>query len=86
MIIDLFRREAIYLWYYYSIQFQQIAAYWLLGIFTGSLVSVFLKKYIHQTMRTLRNKRMGIWGTLRSHRKSLSPSAVCPTSPARDTA
>ena len=35
-----------------------------MGIFTGSLISVFLKKYIHQTMGTLRNKRMGIWGIL----------------------
>lgn len=34
-------REFIYLWYYFDIQFRQIFFYWVLGIFIGSVVSVF---------------------------------------------
>ena len=42
-MIEWFRREAIYLWYYLDIQVRQIAPYWALGILLGSAVSVFGK-------------------------------------------
>lgn len=58
------RREFIYLWYYFDLQFRQIFVYWALGILIGSCVSVFLKGYIHNWMASLREKKMGIWGIL----------------------
>lgn len=58
------RRELIYLWYYFDIQFRQIFFYWALGIFIGSVVSVFLKKQIHSCMSALRDKKIGLWGIL----------------------
>ena len=56
------RREAIYLWYYLSIQVEQIAPYWLLGILIGSLVSVFGKRIIRGAFERLGNGRVGIVG------------------------
>lgn len=58
------RRELIYLWYYFDIQFRQIFFYWALGILIGSFVSVFLKQYIHGRMASLGEKKMGIWGII----------------------
>lgn len=58
------RREFIYLWYYFDLQFRQIFVYWALGIIIGSCVSVFLKGHIHNRMASLREKKMGIWGIL----------------------
>ena len=43
----------IYLWYYFDVQLRQIFWYWVLGMAVGSAVSVFLKKQIHDAMRTL---------------------------------
>lgn len=61
---DTIRRELIYLWYYFDIQFRQIFFYWALGILIGSVVSVFLKQYIYGRMASLGEKKMGIWGIL----------------------
>lgn len=61
---DTIRRELIYLWYYFDIQFRQIFFYWALGILIGSVVSVFLKQYIHGRMASLGEKKIGIWGIL----------------------
>ena len=61
---EIIRREAIYLWYYFSVQFHQIAPYWLFGMIVGSLVSVFLKGHIHRLMGTLQRKQWGAWGIL----------------------
>ncbi|WP_125143433.1 permease [Clostridium transplantifaecale] len=58
------RREFIYLWYYFDLQFRQIFAFWALGILIGSVVSVFLKKQIHSRMAGLQNKKIGLWGIL----------------------
>ena len=63
-MIDTIQREAVYLWYFFDVQFRQIAPYWALGIICGSAVSVFLKQYIHSCMAALQNKPMGIWGIL----------------------
>ena len=41
---DVIKRESVYLWYYFSVQFEQIAPYWILGMVLGSVVSVFGKK------------------------------------------
>lgn len=61
-MMDMIRREFIYLWYFFDIQFRQIFGYWVLGILIGSFVSVFLKKYIHGWMAALKEKPMGTWG------------------------
>ena len=61
-MIDVLRREVIYFWYYFSVQLEQIFKYWVLGMVLGSLVSVFLKDYIHSIFRSMGEKRLGILG------------------------
>lgn len=50
---ELLHREIIYLWYYFSVQLEQIAGYWVLGMLIGSAVSVFAKDHIHNLFRSL---------------------------------
>ena len=52
-MIDVLHREAVYLWYYFSVQLEQILKYWVLGMVLGSLVSVFLKERIHGVFRSM---------------------------------
>lgn len=52
----------IYFWYYFSIQFEQIFRYWVLGMVLGSVVSVFFKDTIHNIFRSMGEKRLGIVG------------------------
>ncbi|MCD8013895.1 MAG: permease [Lachnospiraceae bacterium] len=61
-MFETIRREAVYLWYYFDIQFRQIFWYWVLGMVLGSAVSVFLKDRIHGTFRKLGEKRLGVFG------------------------
>lgn len=56
---DVIRREAVYLWYYFSVQLEQIFVYWVLGMVIGSLVSVFFKERIHGLMMALNRGRLG---------------------------
>lgn len=60
--MEMLHREAVYLWYYFDIQFRQILPYWALGIVLGSLVSVFAKDHIHGLLRSIGNKKLGIMG------------------------
>lgn len=60
--MEVLQREFIYLWYYFSVQFDQIFWYWILGMLIGSAVSVFLKDYIHGIFRSLGNKKSGVFG------------------------
>ena len=59
---DVLRREAIYFWYYFSVQFEQIFGYWILGMLIGSFVSVFIKDYIHSLFGSISSKRLGVFG------------------------
>ncbi len=59
---DILRREAVYLWYYFTVQLDQIFWYWVLGMVIGSAVSVFLKGRVHDTFRALGNRRLGVLG------------------------
>lgn len=59
---DILRREWIYFWYYFSIQFEQIFRYWVLGMVLGSVVSVFFKDAIHNAFRSIVKRRLGIMG------------------------
>lgn len=61
-MIDILHREAVYLWYYFSVQLEQIFRYWVLGMALGSLVSVFLKDRIHDIFRHLGGKKLGAAG------------------------
>lgn len=63
-MIEILQREFIYIWYYFSIQLDQIFSYWVLGILIGSAVSVFAKNYIHEAFRSLHKKKIGIIGIL----------------------
>lgn len=61
-MLDTLRREGIYLWYYFSLQLEQIFRYWVLGIVLGSVISVFGKQKIHQLFGALQNKKLGALG------------------------
>lgn len=45
---EILQREAIYLWYYFTVQLDQIVWYWVAGMVFGSAISVFLKNSIHR--------------------------------------
>lgn len=61
---DVLHREAVYLWFYFSVQLEQIAPYWALGIVLGSVVSVFGKERIHRLFALLQGRRLGLAGIL----------------------
>ncbi len=61
-MLEIVQREAVYLWYYFSVQLEQIFWYWVLGMVIGSAVSVFLKDHIHGLFRSLGNKKLGVFG------------------------
>jgi uncharacterized membrane protein YraQ (UPF0718 family) len=61
---EIIQRELAYLWYYFSIQAEQIIGYWLLGMALGSLVSVFGKEKIHALFTAMRNTKMGAFGVV----------------------
>jgi uncharacterized membrane protein YraQ (UPF0718 family) len=63
-MIDILHREFIYLWFYCSVQLEQIFRYWVFGIVLGSVISVFVKDKIHNTFRTLSNKPIGMLGII----------------------
>lgn len=61
-MVDILRREAVYFWYYFSIQLEQIFGYWVLGMVIGSVISVFCKDHIHRLFRSLAGRRLGFPG------------------------
>ncbi len=63
-IFDVLHREFVYVWYYFLLQLRQIAAYWILGMVVGSLVSVFAKDTIHGAFDRIRDKKWGLWGVV----------------------
>lgn len=58
------RREIIYIWYYFEIQFHQIFWYWILGMLIGSFISVFAKDKIHGIFAGMRDKKWGLFGII----------------------
>ena len=60
----LLRREFIYIWYYFEIQFLQIFWYWVIGMAIGSLVSVFAKDRIHGLFSGMQKKKWGVLGII----------------------
>lgn len=63
-LLDIMRREFIYINYYFMVQLRQIVFYWILGMVIGSLVSVFAKDAIHNCFDGLRDKKWGVWGVI----------------------
>ena len=61
---EILTREFIYFWYYFSVQFSQIAGYWIFGMILGSLISVFGKEKIHSMFAALHNKDLGLVGII----------------------
>lgn len=61
-MLDAVHREAVYLWYYFSLQLSQIFRYWVLGMVLGSAISVFARERIHALFRSLHGRRLGILG------------------------
>jgi uncharacterized membrane protein YraQ (UPF0718 family) len=61
---EIIRREFIYFWYYFDIQFRQIAGYWILGMVLGSAISVFGKEKIHSLFAVLQKKKPGVLGVI----------------------
>lgn len=64
LLVTILQHEAIYIWYYFSIQFYQILPYWVSGIVLGSIVSVFIKEKVHSFIYALDRKKMGILGVI----------------------
>ena len=60
--MEVIRREFIYIWYYFTVQLEQIFGWWILGMVVGSAVSVFAKDYIHRAFRSLQGRKTGILG------------------------
>lgn len=63
-MIDLLSRELTYLWFYFSLQLEQIFKYWLIGIVLGSTISVFGKNKIHMLFQKMQDKRLGLFGLI----------------------
>jgi uncharacterized membrane protein YraQ (UPF0718 family) len=61
---EVLKREGIYLWYYFSVQFEQIFMYWVLGIAIGSFISVFGKAKIHSLFMVINKRKLGLFGLI----------------------
>ncbi len=56
-LFALLRKELIYIWYYFEVQFRQIFLYWVLGMLIGSFISVFAKDRIHAVFAGMKDKK-----------------------------
>ena len=63
-MLEVIKGEAIYLWYYFDLQFRQIFVYWVAGILIGSCISVFAKNWIHTAAEWVGQKVPGIVGLI----------------------
>lgn len=63
-MLDVIRREFIYVRYYFLVQLRQIFLYWLIGMVLGSVISVFFKDRIHNLMRNMNSNGSSIAGII----------------------
>lgn len=63
-MIDILHREFVYLWYYFTLQFNQIFRYWVIGMVLGSAISVFAKERIHGIFAGMKESKWGIFGII----------------------
>ena len=75
-MLQVLRREAIYLWYYLSVQVELILPYWLLGILLGSVISVFGKGRIHAAFSSMRRRKWGALGLIPASLLGIAPVYV----------
>ena len=61
---EILHREFVYLWYYFTIQLNQIFPYWVIGMVLGSAISVFAKGTIHNLFGKLQTKPWGWLGLI----------------------
>ena len=61
---EVLHREFVYLWYYLTVQLDQIFPYWVLGMVLGSAISVFAKGTIHALFGKLQTKKLGVIGVI----------------------
>lgn len=62
--MEILQREAIYLWYYFTIQLEQIFPYWVMGMVLGSAISVFAKDKIHHLLVRMQSGKNGVLGVI----------------------
>ena len=60
--MEILRREFVYIWYYFSIQLEQVFFYWVVGMVIGSAVSVFGKGDLFR-LPGLGKEKTGSFGT-----------------------
>lgn len=63
-MLDTLRREWVYLWYYLTVQMEQIVPYYLVGILAGSVISVFGKGKIHAAFSRMGRRKLGALGLI----------------------
>lgn len=63
-MMNVLHREFVYLWYYFTLQLEQIFKYWILGMLIGSVISVFAKDKIHKLFDGMRDRKMGLFGII----------------------
>ena len=63
-MLDTLRREWVYLWYYLTVQMEQIVPYYLVGILIGSVSSVFGKGKIHAAFSRMGRRKLGALGLI----------------------
>ena len=61
-MLEILQREFTYLWYYFSVQFEQIFPYWVCGLLVGSAISVFGRQSILRIFSGLQGKKIGLLG------------------------
>lgn len=63
-MLDVLHREFVYLWYYFSVQLEQIFLWWVLGMVIGSAISVFAKDKLHRLFQHLSRWKLGALGVV----------------------
>ena len=63
-LLDIFHREFVYLWYYFTVQLEQIFGWWVLGMVIGSAISVFARDKLHRLFGSLSRLRLGALGVI----------------------
>ncbi|MDR1537503.1 MAG: permease [Clostridiales bacterium] len=76
-MFEILSRERVYLWYYFTVQFDQIFPYWALGIVLGSTISTFGKERIHAMLTALQGKRLGAFGALPASALGIASPLSC---------
>ena len=58
-MFDIARREAIYLWYHFTVHLERVFGWWVLGMVIGAAISVFAKGKLQRLCGSLSRLRLG---------------------------